>query len=348
MLLGVALPTALSWCQNDMGVRLCDTSAVVLTLLLAAWPVVTCWPFSKFVVFCCCYTSTCLETSRDPRQVCQPGSRVQLLLPASLRACMRHDPWVVDAAKRQLCSGCLAVLMVILVGAKAMFCPAVTLIVAAPCVQRVYSAAMRLFDVCFHCVSRHVVLCVNPAPQQQIIPSFGSVPGLILALVCLLCGLAWGPIVSSFVGLFGGAVLLHFYPFCELLGIRLLVPRCVSVVVVFVALRSVGAANCRENSSGPQCTLQGTLVQGSGSIMAAADFQQRPRVGAAVQQLSRAQTWLYGTVSTWISAASRCRVDASDTECVSGSCLMFWGGKAGVHLVVVGTRVGQVVPNRGV
>lgn len=168
--LGVAQPTALSWCQSDMAVRLCDTLVVVLTLLLAAWPVATCWPFSEFVVFCCCYThQPCLETRRDPRQVCQPGSGVaQKGNCCRLSACLhetadRHGPWVVDAAEWQLCSGCFAVLMGILVDAKAVFCPAATLNVAAPSVPTcVHPAATRLVDVCCHCVSRLVVLlCVT-------------------------------------------------------------------------------------------------------------------------------------------------------------------------------------------
>lgn len=178
--------------------------------------------------------------------------------------------------------------------------------------QHVHPAATRLVDVCFHCVSRLVLLCVNPAPQQQIIPSFGSVPGLISAPVCLLCGLAWGPVVSSFVGLMPARLVVPCYCIFTI-SASYFAAGCVGAPVCFsggvvcgIAFRGrcklldahfsgpvlVCAAHCRA----PWC-------RGSGSSMAAADFQQRPRVGVAVQQLSRAQTWLCGTPSGCISPA---------------------------------------------
>lgn len=183
------------------------------------------------------------------------------------------------------------------------------------------------------CVSPcRVVVRHNPAPQQQIIPSFGSVPGLIRPLVCLLCGLAWGPVVSSFVGLMPARLVVLCCCIFTISASYLAAgcvgaPVCFSggVVVCGIALRG----RCKlldADSSGPpsacvRSTLQGTLVQGlwCGSSMAAAVFQQRPRVGAAVQQLSRAQT--HGCVAR-LQAASR-------NACKSGACVDVLGWQGG-------------------
>lgn len=187
-----------------------------------------------------------------------------------------------------------------MVDARAVVCPAATLNVAASfcpnncvCPTR---ACKRIslwlwMDVCFILSCSVVMSCFNPAPQQQIVASLGSSAGPDSAPPSMssVCGLAWGPVVSSFVGLKPACLvvprccILTF--FCELLGSRLC--RRPGVFqwwcCLFVAWRSLGAANFQaQNSFGPcacvRSTLQGTLVQGCfTAVWQRQSFQQLPK-----------------------------------------------------------------------